>query len=88
MQILKHLEWLKLYRSLVISGVANGAIKQILAFKEENDRLTAQNDRMLSVLNNIAAWDDGEEVDCSFDEPSSSRKARKVLAELGSVTEL
>jgi len=38
-QILKHLEWLKLYRSLLISGVANGAIKQILALKAENDRM-------------------------------------------------
>lgn len=39
-----------------------------------------ENDRLRSALDKIAAWDEGEEVTGSFDEPNAARIARDALS--------
>lgn len=63
---------MKSYPSLLVSGVASGALKEVL-------ELQRQNEIMMDALNKIAAWSEGFDVDCSFDEPGAARIARRAL---------
>ena len=42
--------------------------------------LLAENERMREALNSIASWDEGSDVNSSFDEPGSAAEARAALA--------
>ncbi len=50
-----------------------------LSVEEANSWLRSENERLLTALNHIAAWDKGPEVTSSFDEPGSAKIAREAL---------
>ncbi len=78
--VLDKLAWLGHYPSLIVSGIAHGAIKEII-------ELERQVIVMREALDRVACWHDGMDVDGSFDEPSSAFIARRAIYKCEEVEE-
>lgn len=72
--IIGHLKWLSCHHSLLVSGTASGALKEL-------ERIKRDNSIMREALDKIACWQDGFEVNGCFDEPCSAYIARQAIGQ-------